>query len=126
MYCEYNWTLEYYSTMSRACGNCPNLTDCVKENCIAADGIERAVETINRLIPGPSIQVCKHDVIIVNLENLLRSQRVTSIHWHGIKQKGTPHMDGVSQITQCPIVPNTKFQYKYNFRVSFNNYQKFK
>ena len=81
MDCEYNWTLEYYSTMSRACGNCANSTDCFKENCIVADGIERAVETINRLIPGPSIQVCKHDVIIVNLENLLRSQRVTSIHF---------------------------------------------
>jgi L-ascorbate oxidase len=113
MTCEYNWTLEYYSTMSRACYNCPNnLTDCARENCIAADGIERAVESVNRLIPGPSIQVCKNDVVIVNLENSLRSQRVTSIHWHGIKQKGTPFMDGVSQITQCPIAPNTKFQYK--------------
>ena len=100
--------------MSRACYNCPgNLTDCTRENCIVADGIERAVESINRLVPGPTIQVCKDDVIKVNLVNMLRSQRVTSIHWHGVRQKGSPHMDGVGMITQCPVLPNTEFQYTY-------------
>ena len=114
MVCEYNWTLEYYSTMSRACFDCPNnFTDCFRENCVAADSNERAIESVNRMIPGPSIQVCKNDIIKVKVENFLRSQRVTSIHWHGIKQKGTPHMDGVSQITQCPIFPNSIFEYMY-------------
>lgn len=114
MICEYDWTLELYSTMSRACYECPkNLTDCLRENCILADGFIKSIEVINRLMPGPSIQVCKGDTVVVNLENRLRSERVTSIHWHGIKQKDTPYMDGVSMVTQCPIVPQTSFQYKF-------------
>ncbi len=28
-----------------------------------------------------------------------------SIHWDGVKQTGTPWMDGLLGITQCPIYP---------------------
>jgi len=77
-----------YSTMSRACYQCPyNKTDCYRENCILADGNVKTIEVINRLMPGPPIHICKGDTIVVNLENRLRSERVTSIHWHGITQK---------------------------------------
>jgi L-ascorbate oxidase len=64
-------------------------------------------------MPGPAIIVCKGDTVVVNLENNMRSQRVTSIHWHGIKQRKTPFMDGVGMITQCPIIPHDSFQYKF-------------
>jgi L-ascorbate oxidase len=114
MVCSYNWTLEQYSTLSAACFNCPyNYTDCLRENCILADGIVKTIEVVNKLLPGPSIQVCKGDTIVVNLENRLRSERVTSIHWHGLPQHNTPYMDGVSMITQCPIIPMTSFKYKF-------------
>ena len=56
-------------------------------SCIPANGIPRSVLTINRKLPGPSIQVCKNDVIRVRLENDLDSME-TSIHWHGILQRG--------------------------------------
>lgn len=103
-----------YSTLGRACYNCPqNYTDCLRENCILADGTLKTIEVINKLLPGPSIQVCKGDTVVVNLMNMLRTQRVTTIHWHGIKQIGTPYMDGVSMITQWPILPSTSFQYKF-------------
>jgi len=37
----------------------------------------------------------------------------TSIHWHGHHQRGTPYMDGVPYITQCPIPPKSSFRYHY-------------
>ena len=67
-------------------GNCrrPNWN---APSCIPANGIGRSVLTINRRLPGPSIQVCNNDVIRVRLENDLDSME-TSIHWHGILQRG--------------------------------------
>ena len=115
MICEYDWTLEMYSTASRACYDCPNnYTDCLRENCIFADGIKKTIEVINKLMPGPAIQVCEGDTIIVNLNNMMRTERVTSIHWHGVRQVGTPYMDGVGMVTQCPIIPHTSFQYRFS------------
>lgn len=114
MSCIYDWKIEWYSTMSKACFNCPsNETDCDRIHCIPANGVERAVMTINRMLPGPSIQVCENDEIVVNVFNNLRLSESTSLHWHGILQKDTPFMDGVGMITQCPISPHTKFQYVY-------------
>jgi FtsP/CotA-like multicopper oxidase with cupredoxin domain len=69
--------------------------------------------SINRMIPGPAIQVCQNDQIVVNLVNDLRMSESTSIHWHGQTQKETPYMDGVGMITQCPILAHTHFQYKF-------------
>ena len=36
-----------------------------------------------------------------------------AVHWHGLHQKGTPWMDGVAYITQCPIGPGQTFTYKF-------------
>ncbi|CAB0032828.1 unnamed protein product [Trichogramma brassicae] len=38
----------------------------------------------------------------------------TTIHWHGFKQRGTPYMDGVPFVSQCPILPGQTFQYIFN------------
>lgn len=113
MICEYDWTLEYYSSLGRACYKCPQkYEDCFRENCVVGDGVQKALETINRMLPGPSVQVCRGDTVIINVENRLRSQRATSIHWHGLPLKGFPHMDGTGMISQCPIYPHSSFQYK--------------
>ncbi|XP_041483232.1 L-ascorbate oxidase-like [Lytechinus variegatus] len=37
----------------------------------------------------------------------------TSIHWHGLPQKNSPYMDGVSMVTQCPISEFTNFRYEF-------------
>lgn len=49
---------------------------------------------------------------MVEVRNLMISES-TSIHWHGIDQKGTPYMDGVPYVTQCPILPNDRFRYEF-------------
>lgn len=58
-------------------------------------------------------QVCLGDVIEVLVYNKLGSDELT-FHWHGIRQKGSNHMDGVPMITQCPILPFSGFRYKIN------------
>lgn len=56
-------------------------------------------------------QVCLGDTIEVVVYNKLGNDEL-AIHWHGIRQKGFNHMDGVSMITQCPILPFSGFRYK--------------
>ncbi|KZS15189.1 Laccase 2 [Daphnia magna] len=111
--CVYDFHVEYYFTMSKACFDCPHKgEDCDRHHCIPADGIERGVIAINRQLPGPSIQVCEGDRIIVNVKNHLPGESCT-IHWHGIHQVGSPYMDGVPLVTQCPISPASSFRYNF-------------
>ncbi|XP_014215268.1 laccase-3-like [Copidosoma floridanum] len=116
--CNYVFVIEKYSTMSKACYDCPyNSTDCFRPHCIPADGVQKTVYVANRQLPGPSIEVCQNDLIIVEVRNTMLAES-TSIHWHGIDQKGTPYMDGVPFVTQCPILPGEKFQYTFRALVS--------
>lgn len=72
----------------------------------------RSITTINQQMPGPSIQVCEGDRIIVDVMNMIDGV-TTAIHWHGQHQKGTPWMDGVPMVTQCPITAMQTFRYQF-------------
>lgn len=53
--------------------------------------------------------VCNHqanegDIIHVQVTNK-NPFMGTSIHWHGMNQRGTPYMDGVAALTQCQLQP---------------------
>lgn len=52
------------------------------------------------------------DTIEVTIKNNLH-ENGTGIHWHGVRQLGTNHMDGVGGITECPIAPGEKRTYKF-------------
>jgi FtsP/CotA-like multicopper oxidase with cupredoxin domain len=84
-----------------ACGNClnGNHQDCFNPQCITADGLERAVMSTNRMVPGPPIHVCQNDLIVVDVINAMGGTAITN-HWHGFYQKETPYMDGVPFVTQ--------------------------
>ncbi|KFB43437.1 laccase 1 [Anopheles sinensis] len=111
--CYYRFRLEWYRTLSKACYNCPqNRTDCDRPHCIAGDGVRRNVAVINRMMPGPAIEVCENDIIVVDVENHLMGES-TTIHWHGLHQRRTPYMDGVPHVSQCPISPGTTFRYTF-------------
>ena len=61
MTCEYNFTIEYYFTLTKACNDCPfNKTDCERPHCVPADGTPRGLITVNRMLPGPAIHVSMH------------------------------------------------------------------
>ncbi|KAK3595591.1 hypothetical protein CHS0354_009547 [Potamilus streckersoni] len=81
---------------------------------ITADGWEqpRLVALFNGMFPGPPIIVYRGQIVIVHVKNKLKSEAAT-IHWHGLHQRGTPWMDGVPFVTQCPILPGQTFTYKF-------------
>lgn len=68
--------------------------------------------SINRQVPGPAIQVCKDDLIVVDMTNAMGGT-ATAMHWHGLHQRDTPHMDGVPFVTQCPIEFMSTFRYAF-------------
>ncbi|GFO31991.1 multicopper oxidase [Plakobranchus ocellatus] len=114
MTCKYVFVVENYYTLSRACQLCPfNQSHCSLPHCVAADGERRAIKVVNRMMPGPAIEVCQGDRLIITVVNRLEPSEVTTIHWHGQLQRRTPHMDGVGLITQCPIGFNSKFTYRF-------------
>lgn len=60
MICRYNFTIEWYQTMSKACYACPSdLDDCKRPDCITGDGRKRSIVVVNRQMPGPSIEVIR-------------------------------------------------------------------
>lgn len=97
----------------------PNATNTVWSHCqcVLADGVERGILTANRMLPGPSIQVCEGDKVVIDVENHMEGMEVT-IHWHGITQRGSQYYDGVPFVTQCPIQQGNTFRfvaYCFNF-----------
>ncbi|KAJ9592210.1 hypothetical protein L9F63_001211 [Diploptera punctata] len=112
--CYYQFQVENYAVLTQACGNCVNNEeDCNLPQCVSADGFEKGIISVNRKLPGPSIQVCYGDIIIVDVKNDMLG-RSLGIHWHGMTQKNTNPMDGVPYITQCPIPSSTTYRYAFN------------
>lgn len=95
----------------RDCLECPkNDSYCRNKDCIL--GLRRSIYTANRQFPGPLIQVCQNDILVVDVTNKIPGQEF-AIHWRGQQQVGTQVMDGVPMITQCPISSYSTFQYKF-------------
>ena len=58
MTCYYNFSVESYHTLSKACLDCPfNQTDCFRPHCVPGNGIKRSITVVNRMLPGPAVQV---------------------------------------------------------------------
>ena len=77
---------------------------------------ERPVIGINGQWPLPTIECSVGDALVVNVHNQLGNQS-TSIHFHGMFQNGTSHMDGAVGVTQCPIPPGSSMKYNFTVRL---------
>ncbi|KAK0610108.1 laccase [Bombardia bombarda] len=68
------------------------------------------------LVNGPTLFADWGDFIQITVINKLRTNG-TSIHWHGMQQRGTNLQDGANGVTECPIPPKggTKV---YKFRAT--------
>ncbi|KXT02515.1 hypothetical protein AC578_4190 [Pseudocercospora eumusae] len=84
----------------------------IRDTIYHPDGVYRPMLLVNQQFPGPLIEANEGDVIQVKVDN--HATNATSIHWHGIYQRGSPFMDGTVGITQCPIAPNLSQTYVFN------------
>ncbi|KAJ7257197.1 laccase [Mycena haematopus] len=85
---------------------------------ISPDGYPRSAVLADGIFPGPLIKGNQGDRFLINVEDQLTDNTMltdTSIHWHGLFQKGTNWADGPAWVTQCPIIPEHSFL--YNFQV---------
>ncbi|XP_027343254.1 L-ascorbate oxidase-like [Abrus precatorius] len=76
------------------------------------DCLEHVVMGINGQFPGPTIRAQVGDTLDIALTNKLFTEG-TVIHWHGIRQYGTPWADGTAAISQCAINPGETFNYTF-------------
>ena len=83
----------------------------VEETEFNPDGVYRTMLLINKQFPGPLIRVNEFDTLRITVHN--KASNATSVHWHGLYQKDTNHMDGTVGVTQCPIAPDTSFTYEF-------------
>jgi FtsP/CotA-like multicopper oxidase with cupredoxin domain len=52
------------------------------------------------------------DIEVTVINKITGPTQGTTIHWHGLLQKGTPYEDGVQGITQCPTAAGQPPTYK--------------
>ncbi|RDX68855.1 L-ascorbate oxidase, partial [Mucuna pruriens] len=76
------------------------------------DCLEHVVMGINGQFPGPTIRAQVGDTLDIALTNKLSAEG-TVIHWHGIRQLGTPWADGTAAISQCAINPGETYHYRF-------------
>lgn len=107
----------------RLCGACADgtINDCLQNGCVTANGVtdkngvRRQIMTVNQQMPGPTINVCEGDRVIVDVINQMDGEEL-SFHWHGLQQKESPWFDGVPMVTQYPISPGKSFRYMFKAR----------
>ncbi|EHK48959.1 uncharacterized protein TrAtP1_000467 [Trichoderma atroviride] len=75
----------------------------------------RPVIGINNQWPIPQIEANIGDRVVINVNNQLGNQS-TSLHFHGIYQNGSTHMDGPVGVSQCQIPPG--YSFTYNFTIN--------
>lgn len=78
----------------------------------APDGFSRPVIGINGVWPCPLLEANVGDTVVVTVNNNLGNE-TTGLHFHGIRQYGTPDMDGTVSASQCPVPPGSSITYTF-------------
>ena len=65
----------------------------------------------NGTLPGPELRLKEGSRLRARLTNSVSAD--TSIHWHGVPQKGSNAMDGVPGVTQPAVRPGEDFVYDF-------------
>ncbi|POS76161.1 multicopper oxidase [Diaporthe helianthi] len=79
----------------------------------APDGVWKPMVLVNGQSPGPLIEACTGDTVRVRVVNSLPNNASTTMHFHGVDQRGSPWADGVAGVTQCGIPPGEEFVYEF-------------
>lgn len=81
----------------------------VKDTLVNFAGKEKRSIAVNGLIPMPTLTFTEGDTAEIHVHNLLKEE--TSLHWHGLFLPNKE--DGVPNLTQMPIKPNTTHVYRF-------------
>ncbi len=81
----------------------------VKDTLINFTGKEKRAIAVNGQIPMPTLTFTEGDTAEIYIHNLLKEE--TSLHWHGLFLPNKE--DGVPNLTQMPIKPNTTHIYRF-------------
>ncbi|OCH84564.1 laccase 2 [Obba rivulosa] len=107
--------LSFSSGTLAAIGPVTDLT--ITDASISPDGFERAAVLAGGTFPGPLITGNIGDNFQINVVNQLSNETMlesTTIHWHGLFQKGTAWADGPAFVSQCPIATGNSFLYDFS------------
>ena len=74
-------------------------------------GVRTAAWLYDGSLPGPELRYREGERIRIELNSKIPAD--TSIHWHGMLQRGTNSMDGVPGVTQPPVKPGSTFSYDF-------------
>ena len=86
-----------------------DLTEEQTKRVTTADGQgSRLLIAINGIFPGPRIEAYENQTMQITVINTLHTDSIT-VHFHGLHQRNSPHMDGVAFVSQCPILPGQTF-----------------
>ncbi|KAG0601867.1 hypothetical protein M758_11G144400 [Ceratodon purpureus] len=78
----------------------------------APDCYSKTILGINGIYPGPTVRASQNDTVRVTMKNHVATEGIT-MHWHGIRQIGSPWADGTAAVSQCPIVYGESFTYEF-------------
>jgi FtsP/CotA-like multicopper oxidase with cupredoxin domain len=92
----------------------------ISELLAAPNGVQKRMTVVNGQFPGPLVEANEGDRVVVHVTN--EGSEPTSLHFHGMHQNGTNHMDGATAITQCPIQPGKSFTYDFTVQGQWGTY----
>lgn len=73
---------------------------------LAPDGYRVGMLVANKQFLGPRVEANWGDWIEVTVHNdIADPPEGTSIHWHGVRQRGTPYEDGVPGVRNVELYP---------------------
>ncbi len=81
----------------------------VKDSIVNFTGKQKRAIAVNGQIPMPTLTFTEGDTAEIHVHNLLKE--TTSLHWHGLMLPNKE--DGVPNLTQMPIKPNTTHIYRF-------------
>lgn len=81
----------------------------IKDSIVNFTGKEKRAIAVNGQIPMPTLTFTEGDTAEIHVHNLLKEE--TSLHWHGLFLPNKE--DGVPNLTQMPIKPNTTHIYRF-------------
>ncbi|RUS15032.1 Cupredoxin [Endogone sp. FLAS-F59071] len=84
-------------------------SDAISADCYPYKAPTPSTIFINGQFPGPPLYAVPGDTVIVRVENELPEGQDITIHFHGIRQYGTPFSDGTPFVAQNPIAAGKSY-----------------